>query len=124
MIPKSIDARLQSAISKASTAEEQAAILKMTRDDIVRARIWEQRRKSATEFRKTREEWHKTIKSEIDFKKKLVAEIEDPVVREVALRKLNEALVELTETSFIPVVEHVPFIPENERDLLPVRRDQ
>jgi hypothetical protein len=123
MIPKSIDARLQSTISNASTAEEQAAILRMTRDDIVKARIWEQRRKSASEFRKTREEWHKTIKSEIDFKKKLVEEITDPVVREVAWKKLNEALVELTETSFIPIVEHIPIIPENERDLLPVRKE-
>jgi hypothetical protein len=123
MIPKSIDARLQSSISNASTAEEQAAILRMTRDDIVNARIWEQRRKSASEFRKTREEWHKTIMSEIDFKKKLLEEITDPVVREVALKKLYEALAELTHTSFIPVVEHIPIIPEKDRDLLPVRKD-
>lgn len=123
MIPKSIDARIQSAISNASTAEEQAAILRMTREDIVRARIWEQRRKSASEFRKTREEWHKTIMKEIDFRRKLAEEIADPVVREVALNKLNEALIELTQTSFIPVVEHIPSIQENERDFLPVRND-
>jgi hypothetical protein len=122
MIPKSVDARLQSAISNASVAEEQAAILQMTRDDIVRARIWEQRRKSASEFRKTREEWHRTITGEIDFKKKLVQEIADPVVREVALKKLNEALLEIMETSFIPVVENIPLIPESERDSLPIRK--
>lgn len=124
MIPKSIDARLQSAISNAATAEEQAVILRMTRDDIVRARIWEQRHKSASEFRKTREEWHKTIMSEIDFKKKLAEEIADPIVRETAMRKLNEALVELTQTNFVPIIEHIPVIPENERNLLPVRKAQ
>lgn len=122
MIPKSIDARLQSSISNASTAEEQAAILRMTREDIVKARIWEQRRKSANNFRRTREEWHKTIMSEIDFRRKLAEEIEDPVVREAATRKLDEALAKLTHTSFLPIIEHMPNIPEDEQDLLPVRR--
>lgn len=124
MIPKSLDARLQSAISNAATAEEQAAILRMTREDIIRARNWEQRRRSATEFRKTREEWHRTIMSEIDFKKKLAEEIADPIVRETALRKLDEALAELTQTNFLPIIEHVPSIPEGDRDLLPVRTAQ
>ncbi|HZS48402.1 MAG TPA: hypothetical protein VFC63_25250 [Blastocatellia bacterium] len=124
MIPKSIDARIQSSISNASTAEEQAAILKMTRKDIIDARIWEERRKSASNFRKAREEWHKTIMSEIDFKKKLAQEITDPVVREAVARKLNEALAELTQTSFLPIVEHLPNITADEQDLLPAQRLQ
>ncbi len=38
------------------------------------------------------------------------------------MKKLDQALIELTQTTFMPIIEHVPVIPDNEHHLLPVRK--
>jgi hypothetical protein len=68
---KSTDARLRTTMATAASVEEDRAIKELTRDDIANAKIWEQRRLAATQIRKTREEWQKTVLQEINFKEKL-----------------------------------------------------
>lgn len=119
---KTTDARMRSAIAAAATAEEEAAIAKLTRDDIVRAKSWEQKRIAGENIRATREEWQKAVLSEIDFRQVLAKRIKDKVVREEAQKNLDSALHELVASGFMPLIEQVPTIAEKERDALPVRR--
>ena len=121
---KTMNARLQATMSEASSAEEAAIIQHMTREEIVTAKTWEQRRLAAEHFRETRNEWRQNVLEEIDFRRKIAESIKDPVVRDTAIRKLDAALAELGEGSLLPLVEHLPTIPENEQDPLPVRQQR
>jgi hypothetical protein len=122
MFEKSTDARLRATIAAAASAEEDAAIKEMTRDEIARAKTWEQRRLSANHIREAREEWQKLVLSEIDFRKKLAEKIKDADVREQAEQSLQGAIVDLVGSDFMPIVEHIPHIPAELRDRLPVRK--
>lgn len=119
LFEKSMDARLRATMAKATSAEEEAEIAKLTRDEIVKAKKWEQRKTSAENFRKTRKEWQDTILSEIDFKKKLLEEVKDDKVREIVQNELDNAIKELFNSRIYPIVENIPLIEEKERDLLP-----
>ncbi|WP_133512574.1 hypothetical protein [Candidatus Thiosymbion oneisti] len=55
------DARLRATIAEAASAEEDAAIKQLTRDELANAKAWEQRRKTAKHIKETREDWQKTI---------------------------------------------------------------
>lgn len=121
---KSTDARLRATIAAAASAEEDAAIKEMTRDEIARAKNWEQRRLSANHIRETRDEWRKLVLTEIDFRKKLTEKIKDADVREQAEQNLQGAIAELLASDFMPIIEHVPHIPAESRDRLPVRKGQ
>lgn len=119
---KSMDARLRATIAAASSAEEEAAIKHMTRDEIARAKNWEQRRLSAKQIKEAREEWRKTVLGEVDFRLKLSEQIHDPVVREEAELAIQKAIAELAASDFMPLIEHIPTIPAAERDTLPARK--
>ncbi len=118
---KSTDARLRATIAEASSAEEDAEIKRLTRNEIANAKAWEQRRTAANSIRETRKEWQKTILAEIDFKAKLIEKIQDPQMREVIQKQLDNALSELVSSEFMPVIENMPCISKQERDLLPMR---
>ena len=117
---KTMDARLRSVMADATSAEEDAAIKHMTRDEVARAKKLEQQRLSAQHIRETREEWHKMVLAEIDFRRKLAQQIKDPDVRAQATQSLGEALGDLVDSDFMPLVEHLPDIPAKMRDPLPV----
>jgi hypothetical protein len=119
---KSMDARLRSTISAAALAEEEVQIKQLTREEIANAKSWEQRRFAANQIRQTREEWRKLVLGEIDFRKKLTERISDPIVRKEAEQSLQQALSDLVDSDFLPIIEHVPLIPADSRDALSVRR--
>lgn len=121
---KSMNARLRSVMADVASVEEQVAINQLTRDDIARAKIWEQRRYTANNIRGAREEWRKDVLGEVDFRRKLTERIQDEVVRQEAQQQLDNALQELVESDFLPLVEHVPHISQRERDLLPVKHHE
>jgi len=118
---KSTDARLRAMIAEAASAEEDAAIKQLTRSELANAKAWEQKRNAAKHIRQTREDWQKTILSEIDFKAKLIEKIQDPEMRQAVQRELDEALTDLVSSEFMPVIEHMPAIAQQERDYLPAK---
>ncbi len=121
IFPKTMDARLEGTMSDATSPEEAAIIQRMTREEIFHAKVWEQRRIAAAHFRATRNEWRNNILEEIDFQRKIAGLIEDPVVRDTTIHKLDTAIAELSRGALLPFIEHLPAIPEKDRDLLPIR---
>jgi hypothetical protein len=91
----------------------------LTRDDIANAKVWEQRRLAASEIRRTREEWQKTILQEINFKAKLAEKIRDTEVRQEAEKGLERAIGDLVKAELMVTVEHVPRMS---LDLLEVQK--
>jgi hypothetical protein len=124
LFEKSMDARLRSTIAAAASAEEDAEIKRMTRAEVANAKNWEAKRLAAEEIRRTREEWRKMVLNEIDFKKKLAEKIDDVDVRKQAEQSLEKALRDLLASDFMPVIEHIPLIPGDERDSLPTKKRQ
>lgn len=124
LFEKSMDARMRATIAAAASAEEDATVKAMTRDDVVRAKSLEQRRLAAEEIRKTREEWQQTVLEEIDFKEKLAKKIKNDDVREELQRKLQSAIADIVASNFMPVIENVPSIPPEATDPLPIRTEQ
>ena len=98
---------------------EDRAIKELTRDDIANAKVWEQRRLAASEIRRTREEWQKTILQEINFKAKLAEKIRDTEVRQEAEKGLERAIGDLVKAELMVTVEHVPRMS---LDLLEVQK--
>ncbi|MCA8993283.1 MAG: hypothetical protein KDA69_16250 [Planctomycetaceae bacterium] len=126
---KSTDARLRATMAiaeeaeaNAVSAEEEAAIKKLTREEIARAKAWEHRRNTAENIRETREEWRESILGEIDFQEAIASRIQDPAVREEAQRQIDQAIMDLVHSGFMPIIENLPQIPAEERDSLPTRR--
>lgn len=118
MFEKTTDARLRQTLATADSAEEDAAIKRLTRDEIANAKNREQQRLAAKYIKETRREWQQTVLGEIDFRKKLTEHIQDSQVREVAQRQLDSALVDLVKSNFMPVVEHNPVLQGADRDAL------
>lgn len=124
LFEKTTDARLRQTLAAADSAEEDAAIKRLTRDEIAYAKNREQERLAAKYIKETRSEWQKTVLGEIDFRRKLTEQIQDQQVREAAQRQLDSALADLVQCNFMPVVEHSPVLEGADRDplkLLPPR---
>ena len=106
---------VDAAFGEAALAEEEVQIKQLTREEIANAKTWEQRRFAANQIRQTREEWRKLVLGEIDFRKKLTERISDPIVRKEAEQSLQQALSDLVDSDFLPIIEHVPlFQPTRE----------
>ena len=119
---KSTDARLRSTMSEAASAEEDLIIKRLTRDELVNAKLWEHKKNAAQNIKETRTEWQETVLNEIDFKAKLIEKIEDDAVREAVQKELDVALNELISSKFMPIIENMPSISEEEKDFLPVQK--
>lgn len=120
---KTTDARLRATLAEAASAEEEAAIKQLTRSDIANAKSWEQRRTTAQNIRETREEWQSTVLGEIDFREKLFEKIKDQTVRDVAQSHLDKALNDLVSSDFMPIIENMPKINDEDKDSLPTKND-
>lgn len=121
LFSKSVDARLRSTIANAATAEEEAEIKKLSREEILNAKKWEQKRIAAENIRKAREEWQKTVLSEIDFRKKIKDNIEDPEIRKVITKELDKSITDLMNSKLLPIVENIPAISDDDKDNLPTK---
>ena len=119
---KSMDARMRAAMAGAASAEEDRTIKEMTRDEIARAKTWEQRRVASEQIRKTREQWQRTVLREIDFREKLASKIKDNEVRHELELGLEKAIIDLVTSELMPTIEHVPQVPLEERDILSMSR--
>lgn len=115
---KSTDARLRKTIAEAASAEEDATIKQLTRDEIARAKAWEQRNNAAKHIKATRKQWHETVLGEIDFRAKLAEKIVDPDIRAEAEKQMDKAISDLVSSNFLPVIENIPAIEPSERDTL------
>lgn len=121
LFDKSTDARLRATIAEAASAEEDAAIKQLTRDELANAKAWEHRRNAAKNIRETREDWQNTILGEIDFKSKLIEKIQDEETRNIVQCELDKAISDLVASEFMPVIENMPRITEEHRDNLPMK---
>lgn len=127
MFEKTTDARLRQTMANASSAEEEAAIKRLTRDQLAHTKNLEQERLAAKYIKETRREWQQTVLGEIDFRRKLTEQISDPSVRQVAQRQVDSAIADLVGSNFMPLVENTPTLQPDDRDPLRIqapRRDR
>ncbi|HBG05391.1 MAG TPA: hypothetical protein DDY22_07525 [Geobacter sp.] len=122
LFEKTTDARLRKTIAEAASAEEDALIKQLTRDEIANAKKWEQRRIATKHIKDTRKDWQQTVLGEIDFRAKLIERIEDPEIRAEAERQIDQALKDLVSSNFMPVIENIPKIEPSERDVLLMKK--
>lgn len=122
LFEKTTDARLRKTIAEAASAEEDAAIKQLTRDEIANAKAWEQRRVAANHIKDARKDWQQTVLGEIDFRAKLAEKITDPEIRAEAEKQINLALSDLVSSNFMPVIENIPNIDPSKRDILLIHK--
>lgn len=122
LFEKTTDARLRKTIAETASAEEDALIKSLTRNEIAHAKAWEQRRAAAKHIKETRKDWQQTILNEIDFKAKLIDKISDPEIRAEAEKQIDQALSDLINSDFLPVVENIPIIEASKQDIFLTRR--
>lgn len=118
----SMDARLQRTMAEAATAEEQARVAEMTRDEIIHARRAEENLRTTRAVRQTRDEWRKEVLDDIDFRRALADRMENPVAREAVQSELDQAIGALAESKLVGMIEHVPDV-SSEYPRLPRRTE-